>query len=250
MSDIILYRTHEKSQLECMNFKELLHSNCFNMSVLYDATDKEALPGVINYTFEDILNSGLVLADNEQLNTACNWKEFHKKFPKDKSKQLWYNCGHLPIMYYLENPNYDYYWSIEYDVYFYGDWNFFFDKFKNVTDDFLGMYIRDYKYTTNDLYWSYFKDKNDYTERLASFGPVQRYSNKLLATVASELKKGNHAYYEILFPSVAKEFNMTIKEINDIYNFYDIFTMNDEPLNLFKIVHLPHSKNKLFHPVK
>jgi len=47
------------------------------------------------------------------------------------------HVGFPVLQFFCDNPHFDYYWAIEYDVRFSGDWFFFFDSFKKETTIFL-----------------------------------------------------------------------------------------------------------------
>jgi Protein of unknown function (DUF3405) len=46
------------------------------------------------------------------------------------------HVGFPVLQFFCDNPDFDYYWAIEYDVRFSGDWFFFFDSFKEANHDF------------------------------------------------------------------------------------------------------------------
>ena len=50
---------------------------------------------------------------------------------------------HFPLLqFFHDHTEYDYYWQIEYDVRFSGDWRYFFDSVSDWEEDFLSCHIR------------------------------------------------------------------------------------------------------------
>ncbi|WP_421943342.1 hypothetical protein [Pedobacter sp.] len=69
--------------------------------------------------------------------------------------------NHFPILqFYVDNAEFDYYWCIEDDVVFTGDWSSLFNPFVNDSKhDFLSSYIKHYKEQVNpDLYFCVYKE--------------------------------------------------------------------------------------------
>ncbi|MBD0258518.1 MAG: DUF3405 domain-containing protein, partial [Cytophagales bacterium] len=63
---------------------------------------------------------------------------------------------HFPLFAFLDmNPGYDYYWVIEDDVRFSGDWKYFFDSFSAVDKDFLTSHIRTSAQEPDWPWWPY-----------------------------------------------------------------------------------------------
>jgi hypothetical protein len=63
--------------------------------------------------------------------------------------------NHFPLLkFYLSHPNYDYYWCIEEDLDFSGDWNSFFDVFKSVDTDFISSHISHHQNEPGWPWWS------------------------------------------------------------------------------------------------
>ncbi len=54
------------------------------------------------------------------------------------------HVGFPVLQFFCDNRDFDYYWAIECDVRFSGDWFFFFHSFKEANHDFLACHIRDY----------------------------------------------------------------------------------------------------------
>jgi hypothetical protein len=51
--------------------------------------------------------------------------------------------AHFPLFqFFLDKPDYDFYWVIEYEVRFFGEWRLFFDSFLKTNADFLSCHLR------------------------------------------------------------------------------------------------------------
>lgn len=258
MNDVVLFRTHKFNPRIEKNLKHLTKSKK-QVEVLFDKSGKESYPNAFNFDYDDIKNSGMKTVSIPQI-----YKCFHnrksnklsKRFSNTQVQTLWYDVGHSVILYYLQNPQYDYYWSIEYDVYFYGDWNYFFDLYNRYKTDFLGVHIMETHLENNEGVWGLFDFKVPYERRFRCFGTINRISNRLLKAVHEELLKGNHTYYEQIFPSVAMHYGYSVKDLNEIAlkkiekPIYTSDTMTYKDFTLDKMVHTPKGYDKLFHPIR
>ena len=112
---------------------------------------------------------------------------------------------HLPLFFfYRKFPNYKYYWYIEYDVEFGGHWSFLFDTFKNSKADFISSYVQKYlKYQ----YWPWWSLDHpgqhiSKTDRIRSFNPIYRISNRALSFLNKELQTGWKGHHEVLLATL------------------------------------------------
>lgn len=217
-------------------------------------------------------------------------KEFLSYVPKtikvyrtdsDSINQLGYNpieetllpgSCHFPVLrFFLDNPNYKFYWFVEYDVVFTGNWATLMDDCdRNLLDyDFLSCQMEKFDYEKNRI-WPWWYRSNylpyDLNDCVKAFNPICRYSEKALAYLDSFQKKGFSAHSEVListslyhagykigdfgghgeFVPQGYERKFYIPDKKDInggtMRYRPVYTM-DEILKL----NLP---NKLFHPLK
>lgn len=257
-NDIVLFRTHKFNNIIDNNLKHLKKSKK-QVEVLFDYSNSSKQDNCVNFSLEDIKASGYSIGNISQLyRTFMNNpdRSLIKRFPTLRMQQIWYNIGHYIVLFYDKYPNYKYYWSVEYDVKFKGDWDDFFSIYNNSKIDYLGVDIQETKIDDTKGYWGLFDFDVPYKKRLRCFGTIQRLSNRLLKAVSDELKQGRHTYFEQLFPSVAKHYNYSVKDLNEIavnktgQQIYTGSTMTYEDITLNQYVHLANSKNKLFHPVR
>lgn len=165
--------------------------------------------------------------------------------------------NHFPLLkFFKENSDYDYYWLIEDDVRFSGEWNIFFDSFINNTADFLSSFIETREENPNWFWWSYLKTANDKiaeVKLLKSFNPIYRLSNQALTCIDDHLSNGWMGHHEVLLPTLLynesfsiEDFGGTgsfVKEGNE-HMYYDETSMGVKPLLSDR------KKNYLYHPVK
>ena len=162
---------------------------------------------------------------------------------------------------------FSYYWLIEYDVRFSGDWEYFFRYFSGSAEDFLTSHIRSYAQEPDWFFWrvDHFDEKTDLAKALRSFNPIFRISYPALEYVYRMYLKGWTGIYEATIPTLLFHGNFTLRDFGgtgdfvlpqDINRFYldssgcmlsDGKTMRYRP---------PHGslsgypENKLIHPVK
>lgn len=258
MNEVVLFRTHGNTPKIKENLKHLEKSGK-HVEVLFDKSGRDALPNAFNFDYEDIKNSGMKTVSTPQLYKCFhnpNSEKLLKRFPNYKVQTLWYDVGHSVILYYLQNPDYDFYWSVEYDVYFYGDWKDFFEIYTRYKTDFLGVHIMETHLDNDNDVWGLFDFNVPYERRFRCFGTINRISNRLLKTAYEELVAGNHTYYEQLFPSVATHYGMSVKDLNEIAlkktgkEVYSFRTMQYKSIPLDKMIHTFQGLNKLFHPIR
>jgi len=172
------------------------------------------------------------------------------------------------LKFFLENRDYDYYWYIEYDVRYSGKWSQFFKYFNNNDSDLITSYLRYYKEEPRWPHW--YLNHPELTipesERIRSFNPVMRISNKALTYLHESFLDGWIGHLEVLIPTLLHKNGFELEDfggsgkfcqnrnINKIY----IGSENNEFGNLDHgtMRYRPHPiylglrKNKLYHPVK
>ena len=114
--------------------------------------------------------------------------------------------NHFPLLkFYRDFPEYDFYWNIEYDVFFTGDWNYLFKAYRNCNADLVSSHVERF---VQRPHWFWWKSINLKTLKLPSsgylksFNPIYRISNRALALLDQVLSDGNSGYQEVFIPSV------------------------------------------------
>jgi hypothetical protein len=157
----------------------------------------------------------LLLEDDERIKMRLPGDVQSYTFSVDTLNELQYEpiaetiipgSNHFSVLqFYRDFPNYDYYWNIEYDVYFHGEWNAFFNAFENVDADFISSHI---EYFRQRPLWSWWRSLHLKTlsipqsEYIKSFNPIYRVSNKALSYLHQVLYDKNSGHHEALISTV------------------------------------------------
>lgn len=165
--------------------------------------------------------------------------------------------NHFPLLkFYKENQGYDYYWLVEDDVRFSGEWKDFFGSFASCTSDFLSSVIETKAENPTWYWWTSLKTGNEVIAEeklLKSFNPIYRLSSQALACIDAHLRIGWMGHYEVLLPTLLYNKGFFLEDFGgegtfvrpeNNAKFYDDTSMRIAPV-------LPDDrKNYLFHPVK
>lgn len=176
--------------------------------------------------------------------------------PIEKGK-LVPGSNHFPLLkFFKENQCYDYYWLVEDDVRFSGDWKDFFDSFASSTSDFLSSVIETKAENPTWYWWTSLKTGNEVIAEeklLKSFNPIYRLSSQALVCIDAHLRIGWMGHYEVLLPTLLYNKGFLLEDFGgegtfvrpeNNAKFYDDTSMRIAPV-------LPDDrKNYLFHPVK
>lgn len=188
-------------------------------------------------------------------------------FTSDVLKELGYTpiergklvpgSNHFPLLkFYKENQGYDYYWLVEDDVRFSGEWKDFFGSFASCTSNFLASVIETKAENPTWYWWTSLKTGNEVIAEeklLKSFNPIYRLSSQALVCIDAHLRIGWMGHYEVLLPTLLYNKGFLLEDFGgegtfvrpeNNAKFYDDTSMRIAPV-------LPDDrKNYLFHPVK
>lgn len=125
------------------------------------------------------------------------------------------NPSYIVENYYIEHPNYDYYYVHEYDVACTWNYNKFLQELDTNGDDFVGAYIQT---TKSDKWWQWWIYQKQLCENLfgkdiillKSCVSFARLSNRLLKTIVSYSEERFNIIYELYWPTIAYIHNMKI----------------------------------------
>lgn len=174
------------------------------------------------------------------------------------------------LWFYLSYPGYRYYWNIEYDVEFTGDWKVFFDEFNTMSADFIATHLKWFK---EDRYWYWWNSYQGVTlkvtpeQLIRSFNPIYRISSRALSFLDEFLKAGNSGHHEVLVPTALHHSGFRLLDFGGKGSFVlpgyeERFYLSNEStcpsLPFGTMIHKPdlgnpfafHIADKLFHPVK
>lgn len=204
----------------------------------------------------------------------------HHLFTDETLKQLNYPIigqslvpghTHFPIFQFIHTyPDFDYYWVIEDDVDYTGDWFKFFDTFTSIDYDFLSCHIRPYKDEPDWWMWDSLQhDKQEIAleQRLRSFNPIYRLSKRAFQYLHTQMSEGWRGHYETLVPTLLNLGGFSIADIGGRGQFVpdgfeERFYISTPSNNFGRIRktgtmrHRPifhksgNLENKLYHPVK
>lgn len=193
---------------------------------------------VFLYTIDDYKNSGYALVNEE-------------KIPKGRNL-LWFHADYPILFFYNKNKQYDYYWQIEFDVRFNGDWKFFLSKLDNLECDLISTNIKTKKQFKDWNMWGSHNIQCEENKLISCSFPIVRLSNSALQLIDSKYRSGTVGYCEISCPTILLEKGLKMYDISK--NFYNKFTFQfRHPVSYFIyniIKKIPIFKNKLFHPVR
>lgn len=251
--EAICFRTHKTSEriTELLN---KINSQKDNVFVVHDATDREGYPEdcgapVFNFTADQYLTSGYVIPERDKRDPLLDATP--PTPPKNsRSRICYFNPEIAQLLFWRKYPDYDYYWYLESDVAYTGNWNTFFDTCIQYDADILALFLK--QGPKHNLY-RYFKYTMNYHVRrrdmLTIFGPIVRYSNKAMQLMDREYRK-KHGFYEMMVPTIAKSNGLKVADINDCHLFYTPLTLaGPEIVNKWTQEFINNSTNMLFHPV-
>jgi hypothetical protein len=121
----------------------------------------------------------------------------------------------LPVLaFYREQPGYDFYWIVEYDVRYTGHWGTLFGELRSSDAAFLSTTIWDYEDDPGWSWWSALVNApSGELQRVRCFTPFCRLSNGALATIDHWYREGGAGHYELTWPSVCKARGLRIEDI-------------------------------------
>lgn len=178
--------------------------------------------------------------------------------------------NHFPLLkFYREHRHYEYYWLIEHDVRYGGGWEDFFAAFAGTDADFISSHIQRYQEIPHWGWWPTLSNHQmviPIIERIRSFNPIYRISNKALAHIDSALQRYWTGHHEVLLPTLIYKGGLKLLDLGGTgtftdssfeNRFYDSVkipsdgslvagTMRWRPVIDEKI----YQRGKLYHPVK
>lgn len=156
------------------------------------------------------------------------------------------------------------FWFIEYDVWFNGDWNVFFDRYKplNCKTDLLASHVRK---TEDSWYWKgkYNDPNGEITDDMVwnSFNPIIGVTDRLISYLYSCYEKGMTGYFEAMFAICVNHFNKYAKGERDramkMENLDFVFEQGAGEVSISSVRYTPPvysyelvQENVLYHPLK
>lgn len=244
MKQAVLYLTTKSNEWTLSAF-HALEQSLQGMADVYFAYHQQG----------DVLPVSLQNVENQFVFTSDVLKELGYT-PMERGK-LVPGSNHFPLLkFYKENQGYDYYWLVEDDVRFSGEWKDFFGSFASCTSDFLSSVIETKAENPTWCWWTCLKTGNEVIAEeklLKSFNPIFRLSSQALACIDAHLRIGWMGHYEVLLPTLLYNKGFLLEDFGgegtfvrpeNNAKFYDDTSMRIAPV-------LPDDrKSYLFHPVK
>ena len=121
----------------------------------------------------------------------------------------------LPVLaFYREQPDYEFYWIVEYDVRYTGNWGPLFNELRSSDADYLGTTIQDLNENPRWYFWpTLINAPTGPVERVRCFSPFCRVSNRALSTIDQWYRDGGAGHYELTWTSVCKTKGLKIEDL-------------------------------------
>lgn len=126
------------------------------------------------------------------------------------------NTDLVPMAFFLERPDYDRYWILEYDVRFGGEWSDLFDDLSASSADLLGTTVQA---AAENPGWAHWHTLSTGTEtvpaacRVKAFLPFGRISQQLLRACDARYRQNWSGHYEVLWPTIATVEGLRVEDI-------------------------------------
>lgn len=253
MKTALLFVTHKMSEGIKMEIDKL-HAQACDRATLYVIYQADMLAGV---SPEGILSHPFAL---DGLNALG--------YPAWGSTLMDGNFHFVVLDFYRHHPGYDYYWLVEYDVRFNGNWRTFFSFFENRDEDFVTAHVERVEDNPHWPRWGEIELTNiDLEEKdmLRSFNPICRFSNRALSLLDERCSYGDRGHNEVLMPTLFRHYQLKIVDFGGMgpyilqgrpYLFYKEYVGMDglrtcthrfRPTYQAKDINVP---NMIYHPVK
>lgn len=121
----------------------------------------------------------------------------------------------LPVLaFYREQPGYDFYWIVEYDVRYTGHWGTLLSELRSSDADYLGTTIQDYDENPRWVWWrTLVNAPTGALQRVRCFSPFCRLSNRGLSAIDQWYREGGAGHYEMTWTSICKTKGLRIEDI-------------------------------------
>lgn len=255
MKTAIVYVTH-KLTAEIHEEILKLYDETKNFATLYIVYQADLL-NISDYTLDHIPHFSFSIGQLNQL----GYRTFGSK--------LMDGNFHLVLLYFfLHHSQFDYYWLVEYDVRFTGNWATFFTTFENKQVDFVSAHVETWNQNPNWLWWHSIHLSNlklTKNQVLKSFNPICRFSNRALRLLNERCRMGDLGHNEVLMATLFRYYKLSILDFGGHGSYTDeqtrdlfyIDDIKDSENNMgthrfrpeFKLSEITLA-NKIYHPIK
>ena len=165
---------------------------------------------------------------------------------------------HFPLLkFFLTHSEYDYYWTIEDDVVFNGEWVTLFDYYSNDETDMISAHIKYHSEAPEWAWWHSLNTGHDIINKediVCAFNPVYRLSHRALQCVHKFLLKGWTGHAEVVISTILKHKKLSIKDFGGTGSFVPIGEENlfyDNRTHSHLALNIQDTRpNIIYHPIK
>ena len=135
-------------------------------------------------------------------------------------------CAHFPLLMFQREHRYDYYWQIESDVEYSGDWAELLERTAPSSAACIAAHIRTRSAEPEWIWWDSFVPMRKGEalridgELYKAFLPVVRYSAQALQLIDHLHRSGWHGHFEVLIPSALRHAGLEVAELRQFGEFY------------------------------
>lgn len=219
---------------------EELSPDLYDVSLLLNLNDKEEAKTIPSYIH-------LCVYDVADLNSLGYTPIFESLLPG--------SC-HFPVLhFYKDNPEFSYYWFIEYDVEYTAPWSLLIDTYSKDPTDYIVPFLAKYDVTKNRN-WEWWTTGNNsgfpLAESIRAFHPICRYSNAALKHIDRYQCQGYSAHSELLIPTCLFHAGFSLKAFDDVFFIREKRFKSFRYRPAFSPEEFEQRKvyGKLYHPVK
>lgn len=167
------------------------------------------------------------------------------------------NCHLTMLAFFRSQPEFDYYWHIEYDVVFTGAWHTLLDAWSDDESDLVAPHVRTLSQEPDWPWWSSLEVPTAAAEEglVRAFLPVYRISRRALERLEAAVRNGASGHFEALVPTVLQAASLQISDLGE-GRFYTSACSPDGELRQGSLRYRPFhagpllGRNLLYHPVK
>lgn len=126
------------------------------------------------------------------------------------------NADLVPMRFFLDHPDYDHYWIIEYDVRFSGSWTKLFEDLSSSKADLLCTTLQAWADNPDWAHWGTLitgTEEVALQRRVKGFMPFCRLSRRFMQTSDARYRAGWAGHSEVIWPTVAALSDMLIEDI-------------------------------------
>jgi Protein of unknown function (DUF3405) len=155
------------------------------------------------------------------LKDSCMYRRQHLEtlpYPMKIGLSRWTSTrgdNDLPVLaFYKQNPDYDFYWIVEYDVRYTAHWGQLFSELRQSPADLLCTTAQDQHENPDWYFWRTLVDvPASPLTPVRAFLPFCRVSNRAMAAIDRWYQAGGAGHYEVTWASICKSAGLDIQDI-------------------------------------